>query len=68
MYRQIRHVCEAQKQPVEDKLSVKNLIFHSVKNALATLDRSKKMKNGLLDEDTEEPDEEEDTEDMEAKS
>ena len=41
MYRQARHVCDTQKQPIVDKLSVKNLIFHSVKNAIATLERSK---------------------------
>ena len=41
LYRQMRHVCDSQKQPIVDKLSVKNLIFHSVKNAVATLERNK---------------------------
>lgn len=41
MYRQIRHVSESQRQPIVDKLSVKNLIFHSVKNAVATLESIK---------------------------
>merc|ERR1712062_933153 len=49
MYRQLRHLCDSQKQPIVDKLSVKNLIFHSVKNALATLERNKI--NGTKDED-----------------
>merc|ERR1711997_473711 len=43
MYRQLRHLPESQKQPIVDKLSVKNLIFHSVKNAVATLERSKEL-------------------------
>lgn len=50
MYRQLRHLCDSQKQPVADKLSVKNLIFHSVKNALATLKHS----NGKKDDEEEE--------------
>ena len=61
MYRQARHVCEAQKQGNEDKLSVKNLIFHSVKNAIATLERSKESSDDNLekpDDDDEEEDEE----------
>jgi len=49
MYRQLRHLCDSQKQPIVDKLSVKNLIFHSVKNAVATLERSKSS-NGNNDE------------------
>ena len=48
MYRQLRHLPESQKQPIVDKLSVKNLIFHSVKNALATLEQNK---NGKDDDD-----------------
>ena len=50
MYRQSRHLCDSQKQPIVDKLSVKNLIFHSVKNAVATLERNK-TSNGNVDED-----------------
>ena len=34
----MRHLSEEQ-IPSEDKLQVKNLIYHSVKNALATLDK-----------------------------
>ena len=59
MYRQARHVCDAQKQSIEDKLSVKNLIFHSVKNAIATLERSKE--NSSEDDNLEmKPDDDED--------
>ena len=50
MYRQSRHLCDSQKQPIVDKLSVKNLIFHSVKNAVATLERNK-TSNGNDDDD-----------------
>merc|ERR1711944_258197 len=50
MYRQLRHLPESQKQPIVDKLSVKNLIFHSVKNAVATLERNK-TSNGNDDDD-----------------
>ena len=53
MYRQLRHLPESQKQPIVDKLSVKNLIFHSVKNALATLERNK---NGKDDDDDDDDD------------
>lgn len=51
MYRQLRHLPESQKQPIVDKLSVKNLIFHSVKNALATLERNKNGKDDDDDDD-----------------
>ena len=47
LYRQMRHVCESQKLPIVDKLSVKNLIFHSVKNAISTLDRNKNSASSL---------------------
>lgn len=61
MYRQMRHVCESQKQAIVDKLSVKNLIFHSVKNAVATLERSKlDGQNGDdIDDENEQKDKEE---------
>ena len=56
MYRQLRHLCDSQKQLIVDKLSVKNLIFHSVKNAVATLEQNK-ARNGNPDEsDNEEHD------------
>ena len=58
MYRQLRHLPESQKQPIVDKLSVKNLIFHSVKNALATLERNKI--NGTKDEDLTENEDDDD--------
>ena len=51
MYRQLRHLPESQKQPIVDKLSVKNLIFHSVKNALATLEQNKNGKDDDDDDD-----------------
>ena len=35
--RQMRHLSE-QQIPAEDKIQIKNLIYHSVKNALSTLD------------------------------
>jgi len=60
MYRQLRHLPESQKQPIVDKLSVKNLIFHSVKNALATLERNKNGKDDDDDDDNNKNDEEED--------
>jgi lysine-specific demethylase 3 len=37
--RQMRHLSE-QQIPAEDKIQIKNLIYHSVKNALSTLDAS----------------------------
>merc|ERR1712038_2051435 len=37
--RQMRHLSEEQ-IPAEDKIQIKNLIYHSVKNALSTLDAS----------------------------
>merc|ERR1711997_30620 len=57
MYRQLRHLPDSQKQPIEDKLHVKNLIFHSVKNALATLERNKL--NGTKEEDEDDDEKEE---------
>lgn len=51
MYRQLRHLCDSQKQPIDDKLYVKNLIFHSVKNAVATLERSKSSNGNAEDSD-----------------
>ena len=63
MYRQLRHLPDSQKQPIEDKLHVKNLIFHSVKNALATLERNKL--NGTKDEDEDDDDKEENWIDLE---
>ena len=63
MYRQLRHLPESQKQPIVDKLSVKNLIFHSVKNALATLERNKI--NGTKDEDLEDEDDDDDDKETE---
>ena len=51
MYRQARHVCDTQKSfAIEDKLTVKNLIFHSVKNAIATLEHSKENNSDDKDE------------------
>ena len=35
--RQMRYLSE-QQMPAEDKIQIKNLIYHSVKNALSTLD------------------------------
>jgi lysine-specific demethylase 3 len=63
MYRQLRHLPESQKQPIVDKLSVKNLIFHSVKNALATLERNKI--NGTKDEEDLEDEDDDDDDDKE---
>ena len=60
MYRQLRHLPESQKQPIVDKLSVKNLIFHSVKNALATLERNKI--NGIKEEEDEDDDDDKEEE------
>ena len=51
MYRQLRHLCDSQKQQIDDKLYVKNLIFHSVKNAVATLERSKSSNGNAEDSD-----------------
>merc|ERR1712018_750679 len=51
MYRQMRHVCDSQRQPIVDKLSVKNLLFHSVKNAVATLERNKELTVMTADDD-----------------
>jgi len=62
MYRQLRHLCDSQKQPIVDKLSVKNLIFHSVKNAVATLERSNSSNGNNDESDNEENDSKSDKE------